>query len=705
MVRDKNRKNKKNYATRFVAILFVALTVNLASYRLPDSILGLQIKKVDLLSDIRERPEENVDRLPTALIYEDDGDGDDRNSGKGNGNGNGGDRNGNGNGNGNGDDRNDGSNGNGSDDRNSGKGSGNGNNNGDDGNGNGNGNGNDRNSSKGNGNGNGKSNNGNNRNGNSGGSKGNSDDRNGGSKGGSKGDGDDRNDNNNGNNSNNGGDGNNNNSKGSGNDRNGGSNGNNSSDDSNSKGKGNNNDNSNNSNGSNGKGSGKGGGFTNNSENIATTPVAVAATGSTIQLPVPPDYREKSRHQKVISDPAVTEDTGAERGSVSTKTAGDDKHSTDYLSTDIEDFSSGHTGLRRFFSALNNVNNLGRPVRIAFLGDSFIEGDVMVADFRAIMQANFGGRGVGFIPVASNVAQYRPTIKQSADGWKTYSIIKNKSRKYVLSGLQFEPVSDNASIRFQTVDTYPGLEEVSSIKFIYSNNENTGLLLKNDSDTSYYYELPPTESVVQFEIKGQFTQGTIRFKNATGLHAIGFAFEDNRGVIVDNFSLRGNSGVIMSEIDGKSCRELQQIRPYDLIILQYGLNVASDSVREYGWYRNQMIAVIEHLQDCFPEADVLMLGVSDCSRKHDGSYSTMPAVLSLLRAQRQTAKRTEIAFWSIFAAMGGRNSMVKYVNSNWASKDYTHLSFRGGREVAKALFDAIITEKNRYDEDERVVER
>jgi hypothetical protein len=28
MVRDKNRKNKKNYANRFVAILFVALSVN-----------------------------------------------------------------------------------------------------------------------------------------------------------------------------------------------------------------------------------------------------------------------------------------------------------------------------------------------------------------------------------------------------------------------------------------------------------------------------------------------------------------------------------------------------------------------------------------------------------------------------------------------------------------------------------------------------
>jgi len=114
-----------------------------------------------------------------------------------------------------------------------------------------------------------------------------------------------------------------------------------------------------------------------------------------------------------------------------------------------------------------------------------------------------------------------------------------------------------------------------------------------------------------------------------------------------------------------------------------------------------MIVVIEHIQNCFPGADVLVLGVSDRSRN---GTSTMPAVVSLLRAQRQTAKSAEVTFWSIFAAMGGANSMIKYVNSNWASKDYTHLSFRGGREIANALYDALLIEKGLYDNNEKLVE-
>lgn len=73
----------------------------------------------------------------------------------------------------------------------------------------------------------------------------------------------------------------------------------------------------------------------------------------------------------------------------------------DSTGVQIEDFSTGRVGLVRFFSALNNIRELERPVRIAFLGDSFIEGDIVVADLRAAFQEQFGGNGVGFVPVYS----------------------------------------------------------------------------------------------------------------------------------------------------------------------------------------------------------------------------------------------------------------------------------------------------------------
>ena len=368
----------------------------------------------------------------------------------------------------------------------------------------------------------------------------------------------------------------------------------------------------------------------------------------------------------------------------------------------IEDFSAGHTGLKHFFTMLNRIHSLDRPVRIAFMGDSFIEGDLILADFRAQMQTHFGGGGVGFVPVSSVVEQYRPTITQRSRGWNTRSILKDRSHKYVLSGLLFEPAEDETSITFKTVNVYPGLDKATSLKFIYSRNEQSAMrLIYNNSTDTIDNVLPPSETITQYEMEGSFADGTFHFNNAQGLQALGLAYEDKTGIVVDNFSLRGNSGAILNQMDVNSCLALHAIRPYDLIILQYGLNVTSEEMQHYGWYRDQMVNVIEHLRQCFPETDILLLGVSDRSYYSEGFYQTMPAVVSLLRAQQQAAQLAQVPFWSVFDAMGGVNSMVRYVDWRWASKDYTHLSFRGGREIATKLFNALIWEKELYDEMEK----
>ncbi|MDR1601285.1 MAG: hypothetical protein LBS42_02535 [Tannerella sp.] len=371
----------------------------------------------------------------------------------------------------------------------------------------------------------------------------------------------------------------------------------------------------------------------------------------------------------------------------------------------IRDFSAGHTGLRRFFNSLRHVETMTRPVRIAFLGDSFIEGDIVVADFRAMMQARFGGRGVGFVPIASNVEQYRPTVRGHSKGWETHSILSDRSyEKYVLSGLSFEAGSE-ASMSIKTTNSYPGLEAVSSLKFIYSCNSQAEVRLTcNGAMDTFQDVLPATGSIMQYEALGNFTDGHFLFRNAEGLQALGVAMEDNTGIVVDNFSLRGNTGIVWANLDENTCRAWNEIRPYDLIVIQYGLNVASENVNDYTWYMANMEKAILQLQLCFPDSDILLLSVSDRSHYRDGAYRTIPAIVALWNAQYKIAGQTRLPFWSVFHAMGGEDGMARYVKNNWASKDYTHLSFRGGRKIAAALYDALLLEKKLYDEVEEILD-
>lgn len=372
----------------------------------------------------------------------------------------------------------------------------------------------------------------------------------------------------------------------------------------------------------------------------------------------------------------------------------------DSLGVNIEDYSLGHVGLRRFFSALNSRDTMSRPVRVAFLGDSFVEGDILVGDLRSYLQQTFGGRGVGFVPTSSVAAQYRPTIKMKSEKWKTWSMMTDYTQAYTLSGMLFEPEEEGASMKLETSDRYPEIKSAGTFKLYYQKNNGTVMrLAKNGETDTLETVLPQTDKITCFEQKGEFSSVDCSFRNVDGgFLALGVAIEDNKGVVVDNYSLRGNSGLILNRVDSMQSVALNKVRPYDLIILQYGLNVANDSVLQYGWYGKKMEIAIRHLRRCYPTADVLVLGVSDRGRQFDGKFETMPSVLALLHSQRQMAKRMGVTFWNVFGAMGGENSMVRYVENNWASKDYTHLSFRGGKELARILYEALMREKKFYDE-------
>lgn len=370
----------------------------------------------------------------------------------------------------------------------------------------------------------------------------------------------------------------------------------------------------------------------------------------------------------------------------------------------IEDYSIGHTGLSRFFAALNRSKS--QPVRIGFMGDSFVEGDIMVADFRNDMQKQFGGRGVGFVPVTSTTAQFRPTIDQKVEGWKTHSILNDKKQAYTLSGMTFEAKSDIAKISFKTSEYYNKLKSVSSLKLIYEKTyETTMQLVYNDSPDTIIQALSSSNAIDQYVLKSDtIKDGSFTFTNAKGFRALGVALEDDMGIVVDNYSLRGNSGLLMEHLDPTDCESFNRVRHYNLIILQYGLNVIDEDMLQYGWYRTRMVQVINHLRICFPETDFLLLSVSDRCNQYNGEFQTMPAVLALLHTQRQIAKQSGIPFWNMFGAMGGENSMVGFVDKGWASKDYTHLSFRGGREIAKSLIKALMLEKEFYDKAEQAVQ-
>jgi len=159
--------------------------------------------------------------------------------------------------------------------------------------------------------------------------------------------------------------------------------------------------------------------------------------------------------------------------------------------------------------------------------------------------------------------------------------------------------------------------------------------------------------------------------------------------VVDNYSVRSNNGQAMFWTNPSVNAQINAHAGYDLVILQYGLNIMQTGVHNYTNYARQIEKMVVYVQQCFPTAAVLVLGVSDRSVKTDAGFEPMDAIPYMLDYQRGAAENTGAAFWPTCDAMRSLGGMEQFVANGWAGKDYTHINYAGGRRVAWSLVDAI----------------
>jgi hypothetical protein len=368
----------------------------------------------------------------------------------------------------------------------------------------------------------------------------------------------------------------------------------------------------------------------------------------------------------------------------------------------FRDYSPEGTSLQKFFTVLNEIKSGEAKGRIAFFGDSFIEGDIFCADMRNSLQDIFGGNGVGFVPITSEVAQYRITIGHTFSGFQSYSVIKKETRKepYGAGGYCFTAGQEN-DVTYSANPKFKHLNLFRDIKLYYTSPENTVFKYRLNNSDLKEINIGSSDQLQQKVLSGvNATTVSFNFPASDTIKLYGASFEDTRGIYVDNFGLRGNSGLNLSQISEGMHRQFNQYQHYQLIILQYGLNVIAPDTKDLSWYVNPMIHVIERLKRCYPEAALLLMSVSDRSTKVDGQYRTMDSVPLMVEAQREIARKTEIAFYNLFEAMGGENSMVSFVENDppLANKDYTHLNSLGGRRVATIFVKSLINEFQKYND-------
>lgn len=353
--------------------------------------------------------------------------------------------------------------------------------------------------------------------------------------------------------------------------------------------------------------------------------------------------------------------------------------------------------------------------RIVHYGDSQLEGDRISAYLRNRLQGLYGGSGPGFIPVKPvyhqvsavvtpggnwlRYAAFDPTKKKFPH--KKYGLYTSVSRFTQPLGVPADSLDlDTIPLTKATVSigvsrkSYARLRNFTKIGLHYGNAQapvtvkvfNGGALLKEGSlqtDGAYHnYQIqlagPPSNLVIELESK-------------ISPDFYGLTLDGPSGILLDNVAMRGASGTIFVGLNSSNFSAMASNLNPKVFIFQYGGNTVpylkdSTGVDNYSRY---VKANINWVRRKAPQASILFIGPSDMTTTENGKMLTYKLLPYLNEKLREVCLSNDIAYWSMFDAMGGENAMSHWVDQKLAATDYTHFTAKGTKVISELFFTAL----------------
>ncbi len=361
------------------------------------------------------------------------------------------------------------------------------------------------------------------------------------------------------------------------------------------------------------------------------------------------------------------------------------------------------TELAWFFRTAAVARKKGELVRIVHYGDSQIENDRMTALLRYRFQRVFGGSGCGMVP-AIPLYSGNPVFRESYSGhWTRYTGFGRRDsslghnnygamacftavplvREEKLPSLEFTFLPGKRASKFRNLNlflhSYTGRGMVA-VHFNDTISDTVRVIRDGYQELTFRPGFEPRKVKLEFDLK-------------EGGRIYGIGFDPDAGVQVDNIAMRGSSGLEFSRFDRHLLDTMLTSLNTGMILMQFGGNVVPyiENASEYKRFLKRELKFMKRL--C-PEVPIIVIGPADMSKKESGRLVTWESLEPVRDALREAALESGCAFWDMYAAMGGENSMQNFVLADppLATPDYIHFTPRGANLMAGMFFDAVMLE-------------
>lgn len=352
------------------------------------------------------------------------------------------------------------------------------------------------------------------------------------------------------------------------------------------------------------------------------------------------------------------------------------------------------TYLDPLYDALLNAQQ--HSVRIMFFGDSQIECDRITDVVREQLQSEFGGNGAGLVPAVQTISTTTAYVATWPELERRVGFGAERTQNQRVGPLsQVAIVNGSATFSLSAIGgkTFPHCSSFCKVSVLVAGTGSVGIV-QSDSvremtcsrDTSFTGMREYTAT-----LSSHTSRAVVK---ATGqLEVFGIMLDGASGVSLDNIAMRGSSGTHFTSLDNSTFAPFFQSHQVALIFLAYGGNSMPylKSGKSISNYKQQMKAQIACLKRISPKSRIIYIGPSDMATGDGESMYTYPHLPQVVDSLRDAALESGAAFWDMYRVMGGRGSMVKWVNARpqLAGEDYIHFTPKGAHRIAKILSETL----------------
>jgi lysophospholipase L1-like esterase len=347
-------------------------------------------------------------------------------------------------------------------------------------------------------------------------------------------------------------------------------------------------------------------------------------------------------------------------------------------------------------------------VKVLHLGDSHIMIGHFSNEIRRLFDSAIGIKSYGWV-FPNQIGRFNTfyTNSKTVTGKTTFINNLQKEGKYLngIAGQSIQFQNAKTEIEFSLKNLPDSLMYFNKLKILYQTDTTTTVLLtaydssnKSLIKTDKFASLstttknfPNNQKISEYNLNRYYNKLKLSVDKSDStkqFNLLGIYLENTNksGMIYNSLGVGGSSLYSITNNNSLLLSDIIIYKP-DLIILSFGSNDAYSKTFDTVKYKSKLENFIDSIVNKQPNISILITAPPDSRSKNREPVSIEKIQEVFLRIAET---HPNVAFWDLRSIMGGKNSVLRWLNLKLAATDKLHYTKAGYELQAQLLIKALL---------------